>query len=206
MKKVVLVILTALNASVIFAQAANDASEKRSQYGFNIGLNYSNAYSKNDLPAQSSIHNGVGFSLGLLADYKITDALSFSPKTELAFFNSKASRSLTDGSESTYEIMPIALDIKAHLTVKKVGERISPYLLIGPSVKIPIGDQSNVTTEFGTGYDVAIDFGIGLFKGYTWFNLSPELRYSYGLMNVNQNPVYKSMYFNNISLILNILG
>lgn len=206
MIKAAIVAILLASSAVAYSQSLSNSPEKSAQYGFNIGLNYANAFSKNDLPANTSLHNGVGFSLGVLADYKLNKVLSFSPKAELAFFDSHLNRSLTDGTETTYTIMPNALDLKVHLTVKKSGQRISPYLVIGPSVKIPIGNRPKVSTEFGTGYDIAIDFGIGLMKAYSRFNIAPELRYSYGLRNVNENPILKSMCFHNISLVVNFMG
>ncbi len=205
MKNTVLIALLLVASYTAHCQTTSEASEKSAMYGFNIGLNYANAFTKDDLQTNSSIHNGVGFSLGVLADYTLTNALFFSPKAELAFFDSQLNESLPDGSETAYEIMPTALDIKAHFTVKKVGDRLSPYFLVGPSVKIPL-NQPKVSTEFSTGYDIAIDFGIGLSKKYIWFNLAPELRYSFGLRNVNENPILRSMYFHNVSLVVNILG
>lgn len=206
MKKAAFVAFLLLGSCTVYSQSLSESPEKSARYGFNLGLNFANAFSKNDLPANTSLHNSVGFSLGVLADYKLSKVFSFSPKAELAFFDSHLDRSKPDGTDTEYVIMPNAIDIKAHLTVKKAGERLTPYLLIGPSVKIPIGNKPKVSTEFGNGYDIAIDFGIGLSKTYSRFNLAPELRYSYGLRNVNENPILKSMYFHNISLVVNIMG
>jgi len=51
--------------------------------------------------------------------------------------------------------------------------------------------------------DFAIDFGIGFESSVKRFVFAPEIRFSYGLLNINENPVFQTLRYNNLSLILN---
>ena len=206
MKKVIIVISLFVSSLSVFSQSESSVNEKRMKYGFNIGINYSNLLDNEMLPSNASLSNDLGFRLGILADYKISKFLSISPKAEMSFNNSKVNFNNIDGSQTEYEIMPISLDFMAHFIFKKKNEKISPYFFFGPNVKIPVSKKNDNSTTFSTNSDFAIDFGIGIDKPFTNFNFSPELRYSFGLLNVNQHPSIQSLYFHNISLVFNFLG
>ena len=68
-----------------------------------------------------------------------------------------------------------------------------PYIFVGPSLKTPFTSKANF----------AFDFGIGLENVTEFFVFAPELRYSYGLIDINQNSAIENLYFNSIALILN---
>ena len=206
MKKVILVIGLFVSSSTLFSQSESAVNEKRMKYGFNLGINHSNLIDNEMLPSNASLSNNLGFRLGILADYKISKCLSISPKAEMSFNNSKVNFTSIDGSSAEYEVMPISLDFMTHFIFKKNNEKLSPYFFFGPNVKIPVSKKADNTTIYSTNSDFAIDFGIGIDKPFTHFNFSPELRYSFGLLNVNQNPSLKSLNFHNISLVFNFLG
>ncbi|MBN2728571.1 MAG: PorT family protein [Bacteroidales bacterium] len=205
MKKIVFVIILIVSSLTLFSQSEGTANEKRMKYGFNLGINYSNVLENETLPSNASLSNNFGFRLGILADYKISNFLSISPKAEMSFNNSKVIFNNIDGTQTEYEVMPIDLDFMAHFVFKKNNENVSPYFFFGPNVKIPASKKPDNTSSFSTNFDFAIDFGIGLNKQFTYFNFSPELRYSYGLLNVNQHPSIQSLYFHNISLVFNFI-
>jgi len=206
MKKVVLVLGFVTWSLIMFSQSENAISEKRMKYGFNSGVHHSNLLYHNTLPDNASVSNSPGFRLGVLAEYKITKLLSISPKTEISFNNSKISFAHFDQSTTVYNIMPISLDVMAHFVFKKSNEKLSPYFFFGPDVKIPISNGDKSSTTFSTRSDFALDFGIGVNKAFNHFNFSPELRYSFGLLNVNQHPSLRTLNFHTISLVFNFLG
>jgi hypothetical protein len=206
MKKVIFILVLYLSSLVAFAQTESDAKEKRMKYGFNLGINYANLLDDNALPSNATLTNNVGFQLGILADYTMANFFSISPKVELSFNNCEVNFTNTDGSQTVYEVMPISLDLMAHFVFKKTNSKVSPYFYFGPDFKIPLSNKSTSPTSFSTGYDFAIDLGIGIDKTFKNFNFAPELRYSFGLMNVNQNPSIQTLNFHSISLIFNFLG
>lgn len=206
MKKVVFVVGLLISSFAVFSQSDSNTLEKRLKYGFNLGMNQSNVLDNGKLPSNASLSNNLGFRLGILADYKISKFLSISPKAEMSFNNGEVNFTNIDDTKTEYEIMPISLDLMTHFTFKKNNEKLSPYFFFGPNVKIPISEKNDNSTTFSTKPDFAIDFGIGVDRPFTHFHFSPELRYSFGLLNINQNPSIQSLYFHNISLVFNFLG
>jgi hypothetical protein len=194
-----------ISGFAVFGQSEADDS-KKVKYGFNLGINQSNTQSHGALPDNAVLSNNLGFRLGLLADFPIAKYLSFSPKTELSFNNSKVDFTNGDGSQTAYEIMPVGIDVMAHFVFKEQNQKWSPYFFLGPNFKIPVTEKNTDPTSYSTNPDFAIDFGIGFDRAFTHFHLAPELRYSCGLLNVNQNPTLQNLNFHNISLVFNFLG
>ena len=206
MKKVVFVSILLISFFNAFSQVDNKVDIKRMKYGFNLGLNYPNLLDDNKLPDNASISNNIGFRLGIIADYKISEILSFSPKAELSLNSSKVIFSNSDDSQTEYDIMPISMEFMAFAVFKNNNKKYNLYFFIGPDIKIPISEKPASSTTFSTNSDIAIDFGIGIDKAFTYFNFAPELRYSFGLRNINENPALQSLYFHNISLLFNFIG
>ena len=188
-----------------FSQTEPSLKEKKSTYGFNIGLNYSNLIAPDGLPNSGSISNKVGFRLGILADYKLNRFMSFSPKAEVSFYNSSVTFPETSPLE-TYEVMPIDVEFMTHFVFKKNDTKAHPYFLVGPNLRMPVAKSRENSTDFGTGWDVAFDLGIGFDKAFSHFIFSPELRYSYGLLNVNKNPALQTLQLHNVALVFNFRG
>jgi hypothetical protein len=111
--------------------------------------------------------------------------------------------SLLENSKTTYDIFPASLDIMTHIIYKISNLKKNLYLLIGPNYKIPINKKNETNIVIKTNPDFAIDFGIGLENKLKYFIFAPELRYSFGLLNVNKSPSLQTLKFNNFSLIFN---
>lgn len=182
------------------SQTKNSVNGRKLRIGFSLGANYSNLQSKETLPGNAKMSNGVGFRFGVFMDYSIFKNFSFLPKSELSFNNS--SIEFVNPDHSTYEIFPISLDFMTHFVFKFGNSKVIPYFLVGPNFKLPVAKKSTSSTDFGTNPDFAIDFGIGLEKRTKYYIFAPELRYSLGLLNINQNPTLQTLNFHNISLVL----
>ncbi|MBU2020375.1 MAG: PorT family protein [Bacteroidetes bacterium] len=205
MKKFVFVLGLLFSPFVVYTQSVTNNIEKPLKFGFNLGINQSNVLDNGNLPNNASLSNNLGFRLGILADYKVAKIFLISPKAELSYNNCQIDFTNSDGSKSQYEVMPKSLDLMSHFVFKKNNEKSSPYFLFGPNVKIPISKRPKDQSSYSTSADFAIDFGIGIERAFANFNFSPELRYSFGLRNVNQNPMIQSLKFHNISLVLNFI-
>ena len=205
MKQVVIAILILFSSIFSYAQSDDSDVEKKVQFGFNLGVNYANLHSKKALPTNMEISNGPGFRLGLLSSIKFNDVISLWTKGELAFNQSKVLFSDLDNS-TFYKVMPISLEFAPHLVFTKKNGNLNPFVFIGPSIKLPVEERVPNTSIFPTGKDFAVDFGIGLNKALPYFNFAPELRYSYGLLNINKHPAIQTLNFHSISLIFNFIG
>lgn len=204
-KIAVLVIGIFVCSMAVFSQSDVTVNEKRINYGFNLGINHSILLGNEMLPSNASLSNNIGFSLGVLADFKASRFLLISPKAELSFNNSSVKFSGITGFHGEYEVMPISLGFMTHFIFKKNNAKLSPYFFFGPNVKIPVFEKNNNSTTFSTNPDFAIDLGIGFDRPFSRFNFSPEIRYSFGLLNVNQHPSLQTLNFHNVSLLFNFL-
>ncbi|MCX6256850.1 MAG: outer membrane beta-barrel protein [Bacteroidia bacterium] len=200
MKKVVLLAVMLIVSVVVFSQTENNDSGSKLRFGFNLGVNYSYLYSKDPLPVNAKISDGSGFSIGILMDYSISKHWIISPQAEISFNKAQVEFSNTDNSVTTYKIFQVSEEFITHLMYKINDGKINPYILIGP-------DFRSSLKKSGSGYttnpDLAIDLGIGFENLNPYCIFAPELRYSYGLLNINKEPSMRSLYFHNISLILN---
>ncbi|OFX59365.1 MAG: hypothetical protein A2046_01325 [Bacteroidetes bacterium GWA2_30_7] len=202
MKKVVFIASMLFVSVIVYSQTENINSDLKIRFGFNLGINYSNLLAKETLPENVIISNGFGFRLGLLMDYKISKHFILSPKIEISFNKSNVDFVNNINLKKSYKIFPSSLDFMAHLYYITGKGKVKPYFLIGPDFKLPIERSINSSSIYKTNSDLAIDFGIGFEKQALYYIFAPELRYSFGLLNVNQNPDLKTLYFHNITLIL----
>ncbi len=202
MKKIILAFacLSALHSS---SQSENAIPEKKVKFGFNLGANYSNLKSNQTLPLNASISNGAGVTMGLLMDYAITSHFHISPKMELSFNQSQVDFITPDQHHYAYEVMPVSLDFMTHAHYKISQKKSGVYVLAGPNFKLPVVDKSKQDADFNTKPDFAIDFGIGFDYFTQHFTVAPELRYSYGLLNVSGNPHVPDLNYNKITLVVN---
>ncbi|MEM5567122.1 porin family protein [Psychroserpens sp. AS72] len=205
MKSVVLSIVLLVGSFVGFSQSEKESNEKKLKYGFNLGVNYSNLLAKESLPNNSDIYNEIGFSAGLIMNYKLTEDLSISPKVELSINKSGIKTTNNDDSVSLYKIFPASLDIMTHLIYKIGNGNTTPYVLVGPKLNLPVFGKSKSDYEYKNSTDFSIDLGIGLENKLKHFSISPEIRYSLGLFNINENPNFKTLNYHKISLVLNII-
>ncbi len=203
MKNIIILVAVLLYSSIIFSQADNTTINTKIKYGFDIGTNYSILQPKESLPNNAKNVNGIGFCLGTFLDYSLNDNFIISPKVQLSLYNSGVVFTHQDNSKSTYEVFPLSLNLMTHLGYKLKNRKHTPYLFVGPNLQIPISKRLHSSSSFYTAKNLAIDFGIGLENITKSFIFAPELKYSWGLVNINQNPALQTLYFHNISLILN---
>lgn len=202
MKKHALSAMLSIITCVLVAQSETESTKNKLRFGFNFGANYSLLQSNEELPTYSKIYNGVGAKVGLLMDYSISKNLLFSPKTEIVFNKSGVKTTNANNSISDYEVLPISLNIMTHF-VYKIGKGSTvPYLLIGPSLNLSL-KRAKLQTDFQSKSNFTIDFGIGLENTFQHFIFAPEIRYSLGLLNINSNPIIKSLNYHSISIVLN---
>lgn len=205
MKRVFIVVVLIAATLSIHAQNGNEITTKRAKYGFSIGMNHANLLHDESLPQLASVANGPGFQLGILGEFQLSRFLFLKPRAEISFNNSSVKSLSLDGSPLTYEVMPVNAGLMTHLMVKMPRNKLSPYFFAGPEYKLPLNKPEG-TAEFGTGNDLAIDFGIGFDKAFTHFIFAPELRYSYGLLNVSKDPIIQNLNFHNISMVFSFKG
>ena len=203
MKKVILSVAIVLWSIFSFAQKDQENNIVKKRYGFNVGANYTFLTVKDGLPDNALIYNAAGYQFGFFMDYHLKKNIFISPKIEASINKGRVDFTKNDSSVSKYEIAPLSLNLVAHLVYKIPMNKISPYILFGPTLKIPIRIKENIPTNFNSKTNLSIDIGVGLDTKAKYFVFAPEVRYSYGLLNINEHPAIKSLYAHQISLILN---
>ena len=111
MKNAVLLTAMLLFSHLLFSQSTDEKDVQKFNFGFNIGVNYSNLQSKELLLSNTSITNGFGYSIGLFMDYAISDKFIISPKTEIAFYNSSVEVADKWVSSYIYDVFPVCVNI-----------------------------------------------------------------------------------------------
>ena len=195
MKTIVLSIAALLITGIASAQYY---TQKRFSTGFNLGMNHANAI-LDDNSNGGVVQNGIGFRLGLISDFAYTKRFSIQPKAEISFNKIK----FRDESQEL-NVSPVNIEFSSHFKIRVKPCPSSVYFLFGPNVRIPIGSEA--TTTLPTRKDVALDLGIGYDLGFGNIRISPELRYSIGLLNITRATNVRDLKFHNISLLLNFSG
>ena len=142
--------------------------------------------------------------------YKLTNWLSALPQAELSFSPSSIQYNWADMngipmSSSPYELYPVSLGFKTHFHIILKQEKHSPYIIVGPSGRFSIVKNDNTSsTNFKSPPNFALDIGLGFDSKLEFFTFSPEIVYSYGLVNVN--PISDDTHYHKLSLVLNFKG
>lgn len=208
MKKVIFALTFLVTSFTLYAQNKAYPSGKRTKYGINFGLNYSNVINK-DLPSNGSISNDLGFQLGVLADYKIsrsTDQLSISPKAELAFTSGQVNFTNPNSPDLNYLVMPVFLGLGVDFVFILDQGDFSPYFYAGLSTQFPIANTTSTDLIYPTKTNLGLNIGIGLEKIVYYFNVAPELRYSLGLTNISKDSNLGALRLHTLSFIINFTG
>ena len=168
--------------------------------GFNVGVSYSNIIITNN-SSTSNLKNSGGLLLGLVADFTLNEKIHFTPKVELNMQNAHVR---FEEDPFHYHLRNNTIEIKPHFTFRTPKEEYESYLIIGPNIRIAVPNE-NTSTEYACGSDVALDIGVGGFKAFRFFGLSPELRYTYGFMNINKHPLLTNVKYHSVSLVLGFI-
>jgi len=175
-----------------------NSDERWLHYGFSIGLhsssfklNYSDDFI-NSLDSVQSIMpmNSFGFTLGMIADFKLHEQInlrilprfSFSEyKTQFNYLDSIPSR--VETIEATFVEIPIMIKYKSqrhkNFRMYMVGGIVPGLEMSGKKRKERAENKLLID-----GANLSIEVGFGVDMYYPLFKFSPEIRYSRGLLNV----------------------
>ena len=170
-------------------------------YGFLIGMHsssyrvrYSDVYSAGGTDSLHSVMpgNSFGFSLGLIANFRLADYLDLRITPEVVFYEHKldynyvrTGRASVDQQvlESTYVEFPLLFKYKS---VRRGNNRV--YLVGGVEMGIEATGKKNREDEENRlpikGSNLSLQLGFGLDSYFPLFKFAPEIRFSRGLVNV----------------------
>lgn len=197
-------ILTAFVVATVFAANAQgrfqmgDNNQPFLTYGLDFGINRSQLSFEN--ATGSSWAHAEGYRFGFVTNLNFTDRFSIVPKAELSFSSAKV-----DGTSDEFNVKFSQLELMAHMKFKTSYNRFSPYILAGPNVRIPIMTRTQ-EGGFYTNEDIAIDLGAGLDIPIFRLTLSPEVRYTFGVKDIQSGSSLGDFKHNNIALMLVLSG
>ena len=159
--------------------------EKLIHFGFLLGINTMDfRVSPND-SARVSIQK-PGFTVGIISDLRINRYLNLRFIPSLHFGERQLNYPFKVGKDSSLNISSIPICFPVYL--KYSAERkwnYRPYLIGGVGLSYDLATNSNsdkpVTLK---PLDVYTEFGVGCDIYFSFFKLSPELKYSIGLNNI----------------------
>ncbi len=83
-------------------------ADRKLKFGFDLGANYSQIdFSGRDV----STDNGMGFRMGILANYEFTSFLSLSPRLDMSFNTGNVTFPNIDQSEEAFRTNPIHYEL-----------------------------------------------------------------------------------------------
>jgi hypothetical protein len=184
----------------------DSASQSRLKLGFLIGINYSTFYSSSSTHHEEQTVHGKGVRLGLQAGYELNQHFELVARTEMVFNKSKLK--VTDNESITYTstISPVNMQLSGNLKFKLPIENWEPYVLAGPNARVPIESENKPQRIYRNKSDVAFDLGLGLSHKFPNVTISPEIRYTYGNMNINTNPYLNSVTHHQFCFVISFTG
>lgn len=168
-------------------------------YGFLIGghssryrIEHSDAFVSQQFDSLHSIVPGNlgGFKLGFVINFLLYQYLDFRILPTVAFYQNDLTYRFTDGTsirelrDPTFVEVPLLFKYKS---VRRGNARM--YLLGGitPSIRAAGAGEADELKLLVKSTNLALDIGVGFDLYQPLFKFSPELRYSYGLVNVLQD-------------------
>ena len=170
-------------------------------YGFLIGIHsssyrtrYSDAYTSGTMDSLHSVMpgNSFGFSLGLIANFRLADYLDLRITPEVVFYEYRIDYNYASNGqasvdrqllESTFVEFPLLFKYKS---VRRGNNRV--YLVGGVEMGIEATGKKNREDEETRlpikGSNLSLQLGFGLDSYFPLFKFAPEIRFSRGLTNV----------------------
>ena len=186
----------------IYGSGFSQITDKPYNVGLGLGVVQPNLVSNEGLSDTVSIKNSTGFIMVLNGEYFINKSVSLSPKIDFAFNRGTVIFEHSNGYKENYYLMSVSYDFMLDITINKSNSALKPYILFGGKYKIPVKGRINLSNYPPENSSFAIDVGIGLNKSVTKFIVNPEIRYSYGITNINSHPELNSLYLHTISFIV----
>ncbi|TAF63059.1 MAG: PorT family protein [Cytophagales bacterium] len=176
-------------------------------YGFLVGLNFNRFMVADNEPANPNTVITVnprvsnGFALGFLANLRLNENFDLRISPTAGFYERSIDYTIrtfaptgtfsdTVINKNVENIMlelPIVVKFKGQLRGEK-NRYSNMYLLAGikPSYSMSAAKDADNELLRTNPFDVSVEVGFGLDKRYQYFKFSPELRFSFGLINALQ--------------------
>jgi hypothetical protein len=194
------------NSSQRFGQNLLDYDERLLTYGFTLGAHTSTLRLRFDTPftvpgngydtvANIVSRNAFGFSIGFLANLRLVQYLDVRIMPKVGFYQYLLDHQYVSGyhkdrtffSDFTTVDLPVMLKFKSQ---RRQNFRMFYVGGLTPTIDVTGKRQREENEEDGlqlSGDNLSFEIGFGSDIYFPLFRFSPEIRYSYGLVNVLKN-------------------
>jgi len=150
---------------------------------------------------------GLGFSAGLVAEFKLTNKTALRIAPLFSVQNNRLVFTAENNQEMTFEVQPKSIGLPIHFIFSPRGDQKMPYFFIGPRIQQHLGEQIDPMVFSVNPTDLSGEFGVGIKLQYNRFSILPQLSFSQGfsdLKAIGQSGLYnnaiRSMSRNRLSL------
>lgn len=196
-------------------------------YGFTLGvhsstlrLNFSDAFASTqngyDTVANIVSPNAFGFSIGFLANLRLLQFLDVRVMPKVGFYQYSINHQFVSGYHDTRNFFSDFTTIDLPVMLKYKSQRRQNFRMfyvggLTPTIDVTGKRQREENEEDGlqlNGDNLSFEVGFGSDIYFPLFRFSPEIRYSYGLVNVLKNQhndvgmAFRRMTTQSISLYL----
>ncbi len=211
MKKIVILVLSCLCLNtLIVAQDTDTVLDKNWKLGIHFDFNYSNIlYKVGTQPLGYDgfrLLNKAGFALGINAEYKVTNSFFLVPKMEIGFNGGNIQWTTPNEAVTEYELIPLSINFMFYAHYKRQLEKLNPYFFAGTGFRMSLDreEEDLLREQYSHKSDVSIDFGLGFDRLFSSkFVFAPELKYSAGVLNLNDTDVNGIFRRHSIAIIFN---
>ena len=200
--------------------------ESKIHYGFLLGghsskyrIDYTDEFVQPQFDSLHSIvaNNLGGFKVGFVVNFHLFQYLDFRILPTAGFYQNSLTYRFTNGTQivelrdPTYVELPLLFKYKS---VRRGNTRMYIVGGLNPSMQAVSTKEKEDSTEKLriNKYNIAFELGVGLDLYQSYFKFSPEIRYSYGLMNAldsNKNSfsaALKKVTLHNITFYITFEG
>lgn len=197
--------------------------EKLLHYGFFLGLNYDRTIVRfAETYFQDSLYKSItpvgegGFALGFLMNLRLHDQLAFKIVPSVGFYTrsinyqfSRRDTLINNPTESTQSVETSFIELQFLMKYRSLRRKNTRmYVVAGVKPAIRAGGKKSDSSEQRLSvsrFDFCIEYGAGIEIYFPYFKWSPELRFSHGLINLNDsgglyNRPLESIFTHTISL------
>jgi hypothetical protein len=203
----------------------HELGRKQIYFGIALGVNVANyKIVRKPLTGIDTIKTvtagiGPGFNLGIIGNWQFSKYfdLRFIPTLSFADRNIKYTTILRQHPDTTLPVSSIYLDFPLQLRFKSDPiKNVRVYVIAGIRYDYDLASNSSARTSSILKVDktdLAAEYGIGLMIYFPYFIMSPELKVSQGLLNINSptqgliySTVIQKLYSRTFTFTLNLEG
>lgn len=172
--------------------------ERLFSYGFTLGvhssslrLKFSDKFNKNDTTANIVAPNGVGFSIGFLTNLRLAQYLDIRIMPKVGFYQYSVDQQFVNPDYRDENFFADFTTVDLPLMLKYKSQRRNNFRMfytggVTPTVDVTGKKKREENEERGLslkGDNLSVELGFGTDVYFPLFKFSPEIRYSYGVMN-----------------------